>query len=580
MPAVEKPVTTSVPIVKEPRRLIRKSGKYNVSRHEETEIWDKYLRDFCNTLVHSRWRWTVIAASSSFVLTWLLFAVIWMLIGNANGDAELTNDKLKCFIGVQSFAGYFMLSLETQVSIGYGSRSLNDHCPEVVFLLCLQIILGVAICGLTVNIVYIKMTKSQNKYSKLFSKHAVICRRDGELSLICRVRDEDSRHAIGTSITAYILRKDKATSEPYLENIPLEPYGFLIWPLEIVHKITPTSPLWDVSSYNLLSDKFEVIVTLQGTSPTTALCSRTRTSYTSSEILWGHKFKNCIKYVKNEGSYAVNHKYFNVTEEYSTHLCSAKRFVEVYSSLSPTPVSRNYRFKLNIMYNTNQRRGTLMSIETMEGGSKTDEQSSKSSKDDSNSIGKDKAKETVIEEIRNRSPRERPSTLSLPPSYTNATSHSCNIDMSNAEIIAERYPNYSKKDWEDLDYLANHLWMKEAASLPLINNDNQDKYLTARKFGSDLQHLKVHHPIKHSNGSRSIINSHRGFDGEDFIFENNISADESNMSLFSTDYTRSDINMTTDHELDIMLKTVEDYLEQNSSGSRSITSSPFPKTSR
>lgn len=97
-----------------------------------------------------------------------------MLIGNANGDAELTNDKLKCFIGVQSFAGYFMLSLETQVSIGYGSRSLNDHCPEVVFLLCLQIILGVAICGLTVNIVYIKMTKSQNKYSKLFSKHAVV----------------------------------------------------------------------------------------------------------------------------------------------------------------------------------------------------------------------------------------------------------------------------------------------------------------------------------------------------------------------------------------------------------------------
>lgn len=116
----------------------------------------------------------MLAASSSFILTWLMFGVIWMLIANANGDLELQNDRLKCFLGVQGFAGYFMLSLETQTSIGYGGRSLNDHCPEVVFLVCLQIILGVGICGMTINIVYIKMTKSQSVYSKLFSKHAVV----------------------------------------------------------------------------------------------------------------------------------------------------------------------------------------------------------------------------------------------------------------------------------------------------------------------------------------------------------------------------------------------------------------------
>lgn len=160
--------------IREPRRLIKKSGKYNVSRHVESQIRDKYLRDLCNTLVHSRWRWTVIAASASFVLTWLMFGVIWMLVGNANGDADLQDNALKCLVGIQGFAGYFMLSLETQTSIGYGGRSLNDTCPEVIFVVCFQIILGVAICGLTVNIVYIKMTKSQYRYTKLFSKHAVV----------------------------------------------------------------------------------------------------------------------------------------------------------------------------------------------------------------------------------------------------------------------------------------------------------------------------------------------------------------------------------------------------------------------
>ncbi|GJQ78531.1 hypothetical protein Trydic_g11645 [Trypoxylus dichotomus] len=545
--------------VKEPRRLIRKSGKYNVSRHVESQIWDKYLRDLCNTLVHSRWRWTIIAASSSFVLSWLLFGVIWMLISNANGDAELVKNELKCISGVQRFGGYFMLSLETQTTIGYGTRSLNDQCPEVVFIVCLQIILGVAICGLTINIVYIKMTKSQNIYSRLFSKHAVISRRDGDLCLIFRVRDEDSRHAIGTTITAYILRKDRETGEPYLENIPLEPYGFLIWPLEIVHKITPTSPLWDVSSYNLLSDKFEIIVTLQGTSPTTAQCSRTRTSYISSEILWGHKFKNCNRFVRNLKKYVVNQKFFNKTEEHSTHLCSAKRFAEVYDSLSPTAgTPKNCHFKVNIMYNTNQRRGTVVSIETVDGSNKIEEQSMKSVQDAQNKTMEDRnnEKETKLEDIKNRSTIERPSTLSLPP-------------------VTKHYPDNYEKNWDYQNYSEYHIpdfWLKEAASLPLINNYNQDRTLKSRKFGSELQNLRMsslYTPTRNLTDSKNFFNSPRVFEDEE-LYDNRPSVEESSASLFSADYRRSDLSIDHDRELEAMLKGMESYLERNSIDSRSV----------
>ncbi|KRT86729.1 hypothetical protein AMK59_2176 [Oryctes borbonicus] len=572
--------------IKGPRRLIKKSGKYNVSRHVESQIWDKYLRDLCNTLVHSRWRWTVIAASSSFILSWLLFALIWMLIANANGDAELINDRLKCILGVQSFGGYFMLSLETQVTIGYGTRSLNDHCPEVVFILCLQIILGVAICGLTINIVYIKMAKSENRYSRLFSKHAVISRRDGDLCLIFRVRDEDSRHAIGTIITAYILREDRESRGPYLENIPLEPYGFLIWPLEVIHKITPASPLWDVSSYNLLSAKFEVIVTLQGTSPTTAQCSRTRTSYISSEILWGHKFKNCIKFVKTEGKYMVNQKSFNLTKEYSTHLCSAKRFTEVYSSLTPTAgTPTNYRFKINVTRNTNQRRGTLVSVETVDGSSKADEQSMRSSKDGQYKMVEDqnKEKEQELEGIKYRIAIERPLTLSLQPAISNSKTFSSkpNINISKPEIITEHSPEYYEKNWDHQNYTENHIpdfWLKEAASLPLINNYNQDQTLKTRKFCSNLQNLRInslHIPSRNLSDSKNLFNNHRVFEGEE-LYDNYTPVQESSASLFSSDF-RSDLSIEHDRELEEMLRSMESYLEQNSTESRSLAGSSFPK---
>lgn len=80
--------------------------------------------------------------------------------------------------------------------------------------------------------------------------------------------------------------------------------------------------------YSLLY-RFELVVTMQGTSSTTSQCSKTITSYTSSEILWGQRFKPCITYDDDIGSYCVDHKQFNKTEEVLTPLCSGQRLQEV-----------------------------------------------------------------------------------------------------------------------------------------------------------------------------------------------------------------------------------------------------------
>ena len=41
---------------------------------------------------------------------------------------------------------------------------------------------------------------------------------------------------------------------------------FFIWPMTIVHKITPESPLYDISASDLLKEKFEIVVILEVTS--------------------------------------------------------------------------------------------------------------------------------------------------------------------------------------------------------------------------------------------------------------------------------------------------------------------------
>lgn len=39
---------------------------------------------------------------------------------------------------------------------------------------------------------------------------------------------------------------------------------FFIWPTMIVHKITPDSPLYTLSAVDMLQERFEIVVILEG----------------------------------------------------------------------------------------------------------------------------------------------------------------------------------------------------------------------------------------------------------------------------------------------------------------------------
>ena len=41
-------------------------------------------------------------------------------------------------------------------------------------------------------------------------------------------------------------------------------FVFLVWPVTVVHKIDSSSPLWDISAEQLLTERFEIVVILEG----------------------------------------------------------------------------------------------------------------------------------------------------------------------------------------------------------------------------------------------------------------------------------------------------------------------------
>ncbi|XP_012534324.1 G protein-activated inward rectifier potassium channel 3 isoform X2 [Monomorium pharaonis] len=319
------------------KRVVFKHGDCNVVQGNVAKRRRRYLQDIFTTLVDAQWRWTLLVFSMNFLLSWLGFALIWWLIAYSHGDLDPQNYNnetfIPCVVDIRNFASCFLFSVETQHTIGYGAKHTTDECPEAIFTLCIQSMTGVILQAFMVGIVFAKLSRPKKRtQTLLFSRNAVICQRDGQPCLMFRVGDMRKSHIIEAHVRAQMIKR-KVTREgellPFFQT-ELKVGGdgeedkiFFIWPTTIVHKIDRYSPLYKVSAGDMLRERFEIVVILEGVIESTGMTTQARSSYLPSEILWGHRFQPIITFRKETGEYEVDYTLFNNTYEVDTPLCSA-----------------------------------------------------------------------------------------------------------------------------------------------------------------------------------------------------------------------------------------------------------------
>lgn len=67
-------------------------------------------------MVNGRWRWVTLGLVLTFSVLWLLFGWLWMIIAIAHGDMDEINPRNDtCSVGIEGFAGFLLMSIETQV---------------------------------------------------------------------------------------------------------------------------------------------------------------------------------------------------------------------------------------------------------------------------------------------------------------------------------------------------------------------------------------------------------------------------------------------------------------------------------
>jgi len=145
------------------KRVVKKGGSTSVTYKNISKKRRRYFSDLYTTLLDSSWSYCVLMFTASFYLSWLLFAIIYYVISLAHGDfdPDPPTNKTACILAVQDFSSCFLFSLETQHTIGYGTRQTTTECPTAMIFVSLQSVLGCLIQAFMVGLVFSKLSRPQ-----------------------------------------------------------------------------------------------------------------------------------------------------------------------------------------------------------------------------------------------------------------------------------------------------------------------------------------------------------------------------------------------------------------------------------
>ncbi|KAL1240691.1 Inward rectifier potassium channel [Trichinella spiralis] len=240
-----------------------------------------------------------------------------------HGDFARSHDEnwKPCLENVHSFASVFMYSLEAQHTIGFGYRYPTEQCPEVIFILGLQSMLGIIIQSLMVGVVFAKMTKPKNRaQTLLFSNNAVIAKRERNLCLSFRIGDMRKYKLANVKINMIMIRKH-VTAEGEVSPFYLHEMKNAHYYLGLLLLIT-----------------FEIIVILDGLISSSGVCTQASTSYLPEEILWGQRFCKLITFQKQNGVFHIDYSKFHTTYRITTPSMSAEELDQIRINMPDIPM--------------------------------------------------------------------------------------------------------------------------------------------------------------------------------------------------------------------------------------------------
>ncbi|XP_031430431.1 inward rectifier potassium channel 16-like [Clupea harengus] len=308
------------------QRYIQKDGHCNIAFQQTSGNWGHYMVDIYTTLVEIRWRIMFLVFFLAYIMSWLIFGLLYWLIAHVHGDLGEPNEA-PCVANVHSFTGAFLFSMETQATIGYGFRGMTENCMVAIVVVTVQDVLSCFIDTAIIGVVIAKMACARKRaHTVSFSKCAIINLQNGALCLQWRVGDFRGNHIQeGEAQGQLVHHRLLPTGEVILshQDLKLQCKSItLATPASVVHKIDCDSPLYSLSPQALAEEDFELVVSFTYTDDSVGMLRQTRASYTPEEIRWGQHFQDMLRLGRKH--YHVDYSLFHQTTWVQVPMMSAQ----------------------------------------------------------------------------------------------------------------------------------------------------------------------------------------------------------------------------------------------------------------
>lgn len=312
-------------------------GKLSVRHTKKNSklIWT----DIYHVIIHMPLWQLLIMFVAGYAACLLVFAGFWLAI-----------PEEECSADIYTFTDAFYLSVETQMTVGYGVPDPNfNGCPDAAIVLFAQVLSGLILDALMIGMVFQRLTCATTRaYTVIFSKCACLQEINGVVHLVFRVAEMQSHPLLQAVMQVYCVQHhDPNKQQPGIRSGGIfvevssmrliQPDAdtnsgvlFLGLPTMVVHRIDYQSPLAppkpdeddigvssspirheDCPTYDQVRAHLEtlpfleVLVLLSGTEDSTASSTEARHSYTLDEMYWDRTFARCVT-VDSDGHHAVD----------------------------------------------------------------------------------------------------------------------------------------------------------------------------------------------------------------------------------------------------------------------------------
>ena len=177
----------------------------------------------------------------------------------------------------------------------------------------------------------------------VFSKNAVITKRNGKLRLVFQVMNIQTSQLIEAHFRGQVLieviteegeiikqhqREIKVSTQIDKEDEASEDRGLLLLPVQVSHTLDIDSPLYEMTPEELLASRMEFIFCMEAVVEPSGNTTQARTSFLPDEILWGCRFDSCVEFEEVEGLFKADVRKINQVAVDETPRVSAMKLLE------------------------------------------------------------------------------------------------------------------------------------------------------------------------------------------------------------------------------------------------------------